>query len=59
MIGLLDSLSVTRILAQPFVVTLGISNEVMNPYINMHFLTKNNKVKSSTLRYSTKRLKST
>jgi hypothetical protein len=58
-IGLLDSLSVTRILAKPFVITLGISNEVINPYLNMHFLTKNNKVKSCILRYSTKRLKST
>jgi hypothetical protein len=53
-IGLLDPLSVTRILAQPFVIALGIPNELMNPYFNMHFLTKNNKVKSSSLRYSTK-----
>jgi hypothetical protein len=43
-IGLFDSLSVTNIPAQPFVITFGISNEVMNPYLNMHFLTKNNKV---------------
>ncbi len=33
-IGLLDSLSNTRILAQPLDIALGISNEVMNPYIN-------------------------